>query len=79
MAECRSCGAQVTWAKFDGSGKPAPFDQDEAPQAPGEVRWVLGHDFKESGLWASRASDGEAGVTCHFATCPDRDDWRRDE
>lgn len=82
MSACRSCGATAEWGVFQ-SGKRALFDVDlqEAQGAKDESLWVLEEGaVDEQGrpiLLARRAEAGERGVTCHFATCPDRDAWRR--
>lgn len=81
---CRgpNCAARIEWAQFDASGKWAPFDTEPtvATGEKGESLWVLEHDStgtRGTGLWARKAEPGETGYTCHYATCEDRDQFRK--
>ncbi len=66
-AKCRSCDAKITWFQMVKSGKKMPFDGEpvyiktETDPASGQL---IG--YVDSSINAS-----------HFATCPDRNDWRR--
>lgn len=72
-SKCRSCGAGVVFLNTEG-GKVAPFEVDA------NGRYVV------DGLRAKHVGDPhqlELGAvqpvryTSHFATCPQRDEWRR--
>jgi hypothetical protein len=70
MAECRSCGATITWAVTE-SGRRIPLDAQQS----------LDGNMSE----VDRLADGTMVVAVvaeglyrsHFATCPQADDWRR--
>lgn len=73
MSTCRSCGAEILWARTSG-GKRVPLD------AKPERRYaVVGYN-----LPLEEAPSSDAPVVAltdtyvtHFATCPDADSWRR--
>ena len=65
MSRCRSCGAQVTWAKTE-LGKSMPI---ERVAADGNLTFDAANGTVRSdpeGVWIS-----------HFATCAQADEWRR--
>jgi hypothetical protein len=74
VSRCRSCGAPIRWAQTE-LGRRMPLDAEP-------------YDGPEpAGLFVLRAGvavavppavfDDEPRYRSHFATCPDRDDWRR--
>lgn len=65
---CRSCGAPVEWAMLVKSSKKMPFD---API----VAVLTKHDPATHRVIETIDS---AVTTSHFASCPDRDKWRKD-
>jgi len=74
VKKCRSCGAEVIWAKTD-SGAMAPFDAAESPEgtfsleemSPPTAHYVLADERQWRGpLHRS-----------HFATCPDAKAWKK--
>ena len=72
MANCRSCNADIEWAEWAESGKPVPLDVGAKPNGNlvvigGKVRRYAPEDAK-------LARDRRVS---HFATCPDRDQWRK--
>lgn len=84
--QCRSCGARVVWARTV-EGKAVPLDADRNPA--GNI--VLLPDrgtgsrlaiYRRKGdppidVILARTSDADGPFTSHFATCPDRDQWRK--
>lgn len=89
MAECGSCHAQIVWA-ITPAGARAPIDrqpnrekgnvlllQPAALQADGEhvlLAVVLSKDALK--LAQERNVHGVSLYTNHWATCPDRQEWR---
>lgn len=73
---CRTCKAPVRWARMARSGKPHPLDADPSPR--GNMR-LCGNGHAElltgSELLEARAA-GTSLFLSHFASCPDRADWR---
>ncbi len=67
MSACRSCGARIVWAKTS-TGKAIPVDAD--PVEHGNI--VL-----SSGGVAEVGPAGSGTHVSHFATCPERDEWRK--
>jgi hypothetical protein len=71
-SKCRSCDERIIWAKSATSGKAIPIDAE--PVDNGNIR--LGRD--DDGLVAIYAGEGPGTrYVSHFATCPDRDGWRK--
>lgn len=70
QAECRTCGAAIIWAKSP-KGKNMPLDVDSEG---GDWNLVEGNPPR-----ARFAGAGEGDYTCHFATCPQADEHRREE
>jgi hypothetical protein len=75
--QCRSCGAPIIWA-HTAAGKIAPFDAQPSP----EGRWRI-TDGVAAYVGSAEPSlnmltgKPDAYYTNHFATCPDRDEWRK--
>jgi hypothetical protein len=65
MANCRSCGAEIVWAKTE-RGKAIPLD------AKPEKRFVL----EEVPMQRDRQARQVTTYVSHFATCPDADKFR---
>lgn len=69
---CKSCGADVLFARHERTGKWMPFQLDESA---GE--WIIvdgsaSHQGKAPEHWGSVPR-----YTSHFATCPQAGRWRR--
>lgn len=63
---CRSCGAEIEWAELT-TGKRMPFDRI----VPLRIHAAL---FGEGRAVVELETDTSP---THFATCPDRDQWRK--
>ncbi len=85
--ECRSCHVAIDWAyapEPDGNGKVKsnPIDHDSADSPEGNlIVWysddgVLRYRYKRK---ADVLRKGEHTGISHFATCKDRDKWRKRE
>ena len=84
MANCRSCGAEITWAKTS-KGRDMPLQED----ASGEYVIVPPRNVSDPSR-AVRITDPEFKVQIeeqlrqgrrfisHFAACPEADTWRKD-
>jgi hypothetical protein len=76
---CRSCDAPVFWARFKGTGTRSPIDYD--PTDDGNllvVGWsAQGEPLVDVFSGEEALFDPPARYTNHFATCPDRDTWRK--
>lgn len=71
-SHCRSCGAEIIWARTD-SGHLMPVDAH--PDAEGRLALSPG-DPEPRVSYAF--GNGERSLhRPHFATCPDADSWRR--
>jgi hypothetical protein len=66
LGHCRSCGAPIEWATVAASGKAMPFDRPIVLQP----RLALDDPLEVGRVDMER-------TTSHFATCPQRDQWRR--
>lgn len=75
MTRCKSCDAPIRWIKMAGSGKAMPLDDAPSPQGTVAVEQGVGHVL--TGL----AIVEYAGplFLSHFATCPDRTKWRKED
>lgn len=78
IAACRSCDAPIIWATSSG-GKPMPVDAAITPD--GNVELSM-----QPGLYVGPVAtvvpaptlfDEKPRRKAHFATCPQRDKWRR--
>lgn len=74
MSRCRSCRAEVVWAKTP-ANKDAPFHLD--PMG----RWTLvrATDGHLKAFGATMVTPAAERYTSHFATCPQADAWRKRE
>lgn len=73
MSVCRSCGAEIRWAKTTG-GKPIPVDPEPAENGNLALETVRGE------LMAFPASlfvEPDELHVSHFATCPNADEHRK--
>ncbi len=78
MAECRSCGATVLWAKVHITETPIPLDPD--PVKDGNVVLLPKRPYVEVASTkqiAQAKKDGTLLYVSHFVTCPDQDKWKR--
>jgi hypothetical protein len=67
MPRCRSCKAEIVWAKTS-TGRAMPFDAE--PKVGGE--WEIDEEGQ-----AHYDPEGESRFTSHFATCPNAAEHRR--
>lgn len=65
---CRSCHAEIEWAEVVKSGRRMPFD--------GRIVAVLTKRDPATGRQIEVVDT--AVTTSHFASCPQRDKWRKD-
>lgn len=69
MASCKSCGAQIQWAKSQSTGKQLPMDLGSK-----EMRLaVIGFDDLEG----THVVRYVPTFISHFATCPDAERHRK--
>lgn len=75
MSRCRSCGAEIIWARTAGKGKLIPLDAEPAERPNGlfKLMHVGGPDEPPTAFIAS----GEEVYLSHFATCPNAAEHRR--
>jgi hypothetical protein len=82
MSLCRSCGAEIVWARSTKTGTLGPYDIEETADG----RFALEERVAEpespnTGAHASetvaRYTGAGRGHASHFATCPDAPSWRR--
>jgi hypothetical protein len=83
MSECRGCGQEAEWARF-ASGKVALFDMEMVEPGEGKMLWELipdptdeEDDYGKVIIWAERVPDGQPGRECHWATCPNKEDFKK--
>lgn len=69
QTHCKSCGAEIVWAKT-AAGKAAPYEVDP------EGYWAT-EDGKARQVTLGQQSDGTTRYTSHFATCPQAPAWRK--
>lgn len=78
-AQCRSCNAPVTWIVNEKTGKRMALDP--LPLLTHGTRFrAVSESRDEQGrlvIIAVSCSGDELGMRAHFASCPDRDEWRR--
>lgn len=81
-ATCRSCHAEIAWAKVKASGKSMPVDFKRYDQDDATANVAVSRDSRGV-LYARVLRDGEKPdvderrTTSHFATCPNADTHRR--
>ena len=81
MSSCRSCGAQIIWARTE-RGKRMPLDAEPVVDVTARGLFVLREKTNPGGPLALAAW----GLDCftdrhyqsHFATCPNADNHRRE-
>lgn len=66
-ANCRSCGARISWAEVVKSGRKMPFD--------GDIVAVRTAHHPET--WRAIETVDTSVTKSHFATCKDSDQWRK--
>jgi hypothetical protein len=72
---CRSCGAEVIWAKTE-AGRPMPVDVE--PDPAGNLHlWLDGNHEYRCAVIVESWPDYRPRFRPHFATCPDAQSWRR--
>jgi hypothetical protein len=69
MGTCRSCGAQVIWAKTP-AGKNCPYDVAVTGDRPGGPGTKVVPVYSILNGKAERCKAGEEGHASHFSTCP---------
>ena len=67
MSECRSCGAEIEWAKT-AAGKRIPLDAESVIE--GNI------ELSEGGM-VRVVRNGSGDRVSHFATCPNAKEHRR--
>lgn len=79
--QCRSCHAPVAWVVTErGKKMPldwAPVERTESGQGLFAIRLTDDGKIEAIAVTAAWLDDEEPVFTSHFATCPDRDKWRR--
>lgn len=68
VSKCRSCGAEVFWARNRTTGRTAPIDIEETPDGNIVVF--------EDGTYAVVVNSGNR--INHFVTCPNREEHRKE-
>ena len=74
MSACRSCSAEITFARMATSGKMSPFERDDAGE------WVIVGGIASHQGKAPDPPIPTAAVqrwTSHFARCAQAAKWRR--
>jgi hypothetical protein len=81
-ANCRSCGAIIVWTETEG-GKRAPVD--ELPVTNGNIRLEQREDDVPLAVYVGPPDPDQPSILwedarfiSHFATCPQRKEWRRE-
>ncbi|NUT31493.1 MAG: hypothetical protein HOV79_00310 [Hamadaea sp.] len=76
-AECESCYAPIIWT-VTVNAKPMPVDFEPANDGNVALSWMNGK-VVATVLGVARQATRTPGTLrkSHFATCPDRDQWRR--
>lgn len=72
-AQCKSCGADIIWAKNANTGKVMPLDAQE--NRDGNCVLLLDGTFKVDN--SIRYIPGQRRHKSHFATCPNAPKHRR--
>lgn len=79
--KCRGCGADIAFIKTE-KGKTMPVDPESKWFIPcgGPNTYVLADGSVRRGRepdWADQGLEKEIGFISHFATCPERDRFRK--
>lgn len=78
MAACRSCAAEILWAKTV-AGKSMPLDAEPHPDGNITLGHIGGEECAIVVTGAERAAvqiEGRPLYRSHFATCPNADEHR---
>ena len=77
---CRGCGASILWVRTAG-GKAMPCDPELLPywQEPSGREKIVTQSGEVVSAWLEGLPGMETGMgyISHFATCPDRDRFRK--
>jgi len=77
VAECRSCGAKIVWAKVHITETPIPLDPDPVPN--GNIVLLRKRPYVEVAS-TNQIKDAKKNGTdlyvTHFVTCPSGDKWK---
>jgi len=76
--KCRSCSADVIWCLSAPGGKRMPVDK--TPDPAGHLVLDMSKDppvATYAGTQTLKADPGRLTYRSHFATCPERDAWRK--
>lgn len=79
MGKCRSCGAEVIWAKT-ATGANCPFDVKVTMDRPGNPWTKVTPVYSILDGRAIKCKPGEEGHASHFSTCPNAKQhsrWKR--
>ena len=79
MSNCRSCGAEIIWARTE-RGKRMPMDAAPVSNHAQSGVFVLREMENPDGplvIAAWGLENTEPHYISHFATCPQNDSWRR--
>ncbi len=76
IAECRSCGKSLVFARSARTGKLMPFERDDAAGEWSIVNGSASHVGKAPAV-AVAGVESLPRWTSHFARCPDAKAWRR--
>lgn len=75
LSKCRSCGAEMMWARAENSGKRIPLDAEPTPTG-NVILCGYGEDVVCRYLKKDEPHDGNR-YTSHFASCPQAQQWRK--
>lgn len=75
MSQCRSCHAEIVWARTV-KGKRIPVDK--APVSDGNITLHPTMDGPPTAIVHSQPPLGDERLyVSHYVTCPDADSWRK--
>lgn len=78
MSECRSCGAEIIWAKVWVTDSPIPLDPEPVMGGNIAIREERGYVEVASARQVAEAKKAKKPLyVSHFVTCPDQDKWKR--
>ena len=72
MSTCKSCGAEITWARTE-NGKKIPLSVESA-----ETRFILKSRGGATAGDTVKVAVSRPTYISHFADCPDADKWRKE-